>query len=177
MALTGKAQLRRQQLSPVSNVPCAFWRVFGSYYKSGKHSGWEGIYTGESKSPIFLDDGAGTIPVLPEGATIVIPSHSSFEGYISDQGLILKESATMDPRVLKFIESRVPDTKEAFHAHKNEKILVNEYVISQDDPLFVLGTAMPADDVPAWKRPRRWWSGRGLAIRPCTSATLRNATL
>jgi hypothetical protein len=148
VALTGKARLSGQQLSPVSNVPCAFWRVFGSYYKSGKHSGWEGIYTAESKNPISLDDGTGTIPVLPEGATIVIPSHSSFEGYISEQGLIMKESATMDPQVLKFIESLDMDTKEAFYAHKNEKILVNEYVIRENDPLFVLGTAMPADDVP-----------------------------
>lgn len=148
VALAGKARLREQQVSPVSEVPCAFWRIYGSYFKSGKNGGWQGIYSADSKNMISLEDDTGTIPVLPDGAQIEIPSHLSFEGYISEQGLIMKAPATMDPRVLKFIESLDPDTKAAFHMHRDEKILVNEYVIRENDPLFVLGSALPADGVP-----------------------------
>lgn len=149
VALAGKARLRGQQLSPISGVPCAFWRVLGSYYRqSGKNSRWEGMYAADSKDPIVLEDETGIIPVLPEGADFQFPSNLSFEGYISERGLIIKEPANMDPRVLKFIESLDKDSKEAFLLHKDDKMLVNEYVIRENDPLFVLGSALPADGEP-----------------------------
>ena len=149
VALAGKARLHEPQVSPVSGVPCAFWRVIGSYYhNSGKNSRWVGMYSADSKNPLALEDETGTIPVLPEGAEFEFPSNLSFEGYISEQGLLIKAPPTMDPRVLKFIDSLDADTKESFLIHRNEKMLVNEYVIRENDPLFVLGSALPADDVP-----------------------------
>jgi hypothetical protein len=149
VALAGRARLHEPQVSPISGVPCAFWRVIGSYYHtSGKNSTWEGLYAADSKNPLVLEDDTGSIPVLPDGADFEFPSNLSFEGYISEQGLLIKSPATMDPRVLKFIDSLDTDTKEAFLLHKNEKMLVNEYVIRENDPLFVLGSALPADTVP-----------------------------
>jgi len=149
VALAGKARLSGQQLSPISRVPCAFWRVTGTYYRqSGKNGRWEGMYAADSKDPIVLEDETGTIPVLPEEADFEFPSNLSFEGFISERGLIIKEPANMDPRVLKFIESLDKDSKEAFLLHKDEKMLVNEYMIRENDPLFVLGSALPADGLP-----------------------------
>jgi hypothetical protein len=148
VALAGKARLHEPQMSPISGIPCAFWRIFGSYYKSGKNGGWKGFYTAASKNPLSLEDETGTIPVLPDGANIEIPSNLSFEGYISERGLVFKEPATMDPRVLKFIESLDAETKETFAQHSERNILLNEYVIRENDPLFVLGSALPSDDIP-----------------------------
>ena len=148
VALAGKARLHEPQLSPISGVPVAFWRIFVSYYKSGKGGGWEGFYTAASKNPLSLEDETGTIPVLPDGADIEIPSNLSFEGFISERGLVIREPATMDPRVLKFIESLDEKTQEIFAQNRERNILVNEYVIRENDPLFVLGSALPADDVP-----------------------------
>ncbi len=144
VALAGRARLYQPQLSPVSGVPCAFWRIFVSYYKSGKNGGWEGFYNAASKLPLSLEDETGRIPVLPEGATIEIPSNLSFEGTLSEQGLVIKKPASMDPRVLKFIESLDEKTKETFARYHEENIMLNEYVIHENDPLFVLGSALPA---------------------------------
>ncbi|MDO9323924.1 MAG: hypothetical protein Q7T80_03095 [Methanoregula sp.] len=148
VALAGKARLYQPQLSPVSGVPCAYWRIFVSYHKSGKDGDWEGFYNAASKLPLSLEDETGRIPVLPEGATIEIPSNLSFEGYIRERGLVIKEPATMDPRVLKFIESLDAGTQELFAQHHERNIMLNEYVIHENDPLFVLGSALPAVDVP-----------------------------
>lgn len=148
VALSGKARLREPLISPVSGVPCAFWRIFVSYYNSRKNGGWEGFYNAASKLPLTLEDETGQIPVLPDGATIEIPSNLSFEGYIQERGLVIKEAATMDPRVLKFIDSLDADTRAIFDEHHERNIMLNEYVIHENDPLFVLGTALPADNVP-----------------------------
>lgn len=61
---------------------------------------------------------------------------------------MIKEAATMDPRVLKFIESLDPDTRAIFAEHHERNIMLNEYVIHENDPLFVLGTVLPAENVP-----------------------------
>jgi hypothetical protein len=148
VSLFGKARLREPQNSPISDVPSAFWRIVCSYHTNEENGGWEGFYTTQSKTPILLEDETGTIPILPEGADFKFPSNLSFEGSISQRGLVLKEAATMDPRVLKFIETLDPKAKEAFLMHKDRNILVNEYVIREGDPLFVLGSALPADDTP-----------------------------
>lgn len=147
VALAGRARPHAPQLSPISGAPCTFWRVIGMYYRtSGKNSHWEGMYAADAKNPIVLEDDTGTIPVLTEGAEIEFPSNQSFEGYISEQGLIIKSPPTMDPRVMTFIDSLDAGAKEPFLLHRESKLLINEYVIRENDPLFVLGSALPADD-------------------------------
>jgi hypothetical protein len=148
VALSGTARLHEKQNSPISNVPSAFWRIVCSSHKDERNGGWEGFYTAQSKSIFILDDGTGTIPVVPEGATFQFPTNLSFEGSIVERGAVLKQSATMDPRVLKFIESLDPETQEEFQRHKSRNLMVNEYVIRENDPLFILGSVMPADGVP-----------------------------
>lgn len=151
VALAGRARLYQPQLSPVSGVPCSYWRIFVSYYETGKNRGWEGFYNAASKLPLSLEDETGRIPVLPEGATIEIPSNISFEGYIRERGLVIKEPATMDPRVLKFIETLDAETQEIFAQHHESNIMLNEYVIHENDPLFVMGSALPSVDLPGFE--------------------------
>jgi hypothetical protein len=148
VALSGKARLGEPLVSPISEIPCAFWRIYASCHRSNGHRDeLEGIHNDQSKNLIIFEDETGRIPVVTEGADIDIPSNLSFEGYIHERGMVLKEPADMDPRVLKFIESQEPATQDIYHRHREEKILINEYIIRDNDPLFILGSVMPADGV------------------------------
>ena len=147
VALSGKARLGEPLTSPISETPCAFWRIYASYHQSSHHDELEGIHSAQSDKLIIFEDETGRIPVVPEDANIDLPQSLSLEGYIHERGTLLKEPADMDPRVLKFIEALDPATKEAFTMHRHERILINEYVIRDQDPLFILGSVMPADGV------------------------------
>lgn len=147
VALAGKARLEESLKSPIGETPCAFWRVYASYHQSSHHDELEGFHSAQSKNLIIFEDDTGRIPVVPEGAEIEIPLNLSLEGHIRERGTLIREPVTMDPRVLKFIESLDPATQETFLRHRHERILVNEYVIRDGDPLFILGSVMPADGV------------------------------
>lgn len=148
VALSGKARLGEPLTSPISGIPCAFWRIYASYHKSSRHDELEGIHNAQSDKLIIFEDETGTIPVVPDGADIELPLNLSLEGHIRERGTVIREPATMDPRVLKFIESLDPATQETYLRHKHERILINEYVIREQDPLFIMGSVMPADGIP-----------------------------
>jgi hypothetical protein len=144
--LAGRARFKEPEKSPVSNAPSAYWRITGEYfYQSGKASGWKLFYTAESENLFYIQDDTGEMLVMPEGARIEIPSDVTYLGYISEHGWLLKGPATMDGSVLKFIESLDADAKQLFRNYKEENIRVTEYIIRENEPIFVLGTATPAD--------------------------------
>jgi hypothetical protein len=154
VALAGRARTGEPLKSPIGGEPCAFWRIFASYHRSGQHHDQiEGFHSAQSADLILFEDETGRIPVVPEGAEIELPQNLSLEGYIRERGSIIREPADMDPRVMKFIESLDPATQEEFLRHQHEKILLNEYVIRDGDPLFILGSVMPADGVPGAVNP------------------------
>ena len=147
--LSGTAKPYEPKKSPVNDALCVFWRITGEYFKEGKNGGWRNIYSADSKTPFYVADETGRLLVMPEGAEIEIPSHSSHKGYIMDtKGWFEFEShqANMDECALKFILSLDNDSRQKFLAHKQEEIRVNEYIIREHDPLYVLGTATPVED-------------------------------
>jgi hypothetical protein len=154
--LSGTAQPRESGKSPVNGVPSVFWRVTGEYYKKrGKGKGWRIFYSAQHASAFYIADDTGRMLVMPEGAQINIPSHSSYKGYISaDWGWFASHTTvTMPEPGLKFIASLDINSRENFLAHKDEEIRMNEYIIRDGDPLFVLGTVTPVDDASGQQSP------------------------
>jgi len=144
--LAGRARFREPEKSPVTNAPSAYWRITGEYfYQSGKASGWKFFYSAESENLFYIEDDTGEMLVRPEGARIEIPSEGTYLGYISEHGWLIKGPATMDRCVLNYIDSLDADAQQLFRNHKEENIRVTEYIIREDEPIFLLGTATPSD--------------------------------
>ena len=72
---------RKPGISPISRIPCVFWRITAKYYSTGKFPGWTVLCSRDSKNPFFIADYSGRILVVPEGARIEIPLYISYEGY------------------------------------------------------------------------------------------------
>ena len=146
VAIAGRAASLKPDKSPVSGVPCVYWRVSaGYYYWSGGYKTWASwlqVYDAESPTPFFIQDGTGRIHIDPQGAEMDIHANT-FSGYITKHGIQSDESTTMDDRVLQFIESLKKDEQEAFGGDKF--IHLTEYYIPENDNLYVLGQAVPAD--------------------------------
>jgi hypothetical protein len=147
VALEGRAKSKVPEMSPISKIPCVFWRIIVKYCSTGRSSGWTVLYSRESKNLFFVEDDSGKMLVTPEGAQIEIPSYTSYEGYIREYESLGMNPATMDECVLDYIESLDADEKESFLALKSQNFHVDEYIIREGDPIFVLGTAtIPGED-------------------------------
>ena len=85
--LCGKARCAGEMSSPVSNEKCAFWRVIGQYYRSGKHGGWRQIFRRDSSERFYLEDETGKMLIDPNGAQVEIPCDHTYQGYISGKGI------------------------------------------------------------------------------------------
>ena len=147
VALDGRAKSKEPETSPVGKIPCVFWRIIVKYYSTGKFPGWTVLCSHASENLFYIEDDTGKMPVTPEGARIEIPTYTSYEGYVRAPDPSGMYPATMDQRVLDYMESLDADEKESFQALKDHNFHVDEYIIREDDPLFVLGTAtIPAED-------------------------------
>lgn len=153
VALSGRAMSKVPEKSPVSKIPCVYWRITVKYYSTGKFDGWKALCSRESKNPFFIEDDSGKILVAPEGAQIEIPLYSSYEGYIREYESLGMNPATIDEAVLNFIELLDADTKESFLLHKGQNFHVDEFLIQENDHLFVMGTTTIHTEDP---------SGRGI---------------
>jgi len=144
--LAGEAEDVKPEQSPVSGVPCTYWRILGEYYQSGWRKGWRQIYSAQSRTEFYVQDDTGKIPVKPAGADVEISPDQIFEGYIAERGTLLKEPATMDERAMRYIRSLEKKEQDRYMAHKYEKIRITESYIVKNEPLYVLGSAVPVEN-------------------------------
>ena len=144
--LSGEAEDAKSEKSPVSGVPCTYWRILGEYYQSGRHGGWRQIYSAQSNTEFYLQDDSGKIPVEPAGADVEISPDQIFEGYIAERGTLLKEPATMDERAMRYIHSLEKKEQDRFMAYKYENIRITESYVVKNEPLYVLGSAVPVEN-------------------------------
>ena len=164
--LSGKARFIEPEKSPVNDTACVYWRVIVWHYcRRGRSMTWEELYSAESKKPFYIEDETGKMLVSPEGAQIEITLASQYDGYIVDKGLLRHFCPLIDRRVLKFIESLDKDLKQKFLACKDERFGVSEFIIRQNDPLYVMGSATPSEGASGAE------SQDTLIIRKCTSDT------
>ena len=146
--LAGEAEDKKPERSPVSRTPCTYWRVTGEYYHEGKHGGWRLFHTAQSRDDFYLQDDTGKMLIEPEGADVDIPPNQKFEGYIAEHGILFKGSATMEEPAMSYIRSLEKPEQERFMAYADQNIRISEYYIAENDPLYVLGSAVPAGDIP-----------------------------
>jgi hypothetical protein len=137
----------KEFVSPISKVRCAYWRVLGQYYQSGKHGGWRNIYDDRSYAPFYCEDETGKVLIDPNGAEVDIPSDRLFEGYITGTGVFGASHTKLDPQALDFINGLDEAGKKAFMNHEHEDVRVYEYYIAEEDELYVLGSAEPREGV------------------------------
>ena len=144
--LSGKAQFIEPEKSPVNDTACVYWRVIVMHLCQQRWRGkvWQELYSVESKKPFYIEDETGKMLVSPEGAQIEITLASTYYGYIGDVGSLRQFCIAIDRRALKFIESLDKDLKQKFLACKNERFCVSEFIIRQNDPLYVMGSATPS---------------------------------
>jgi hypothetical protein len=145
VALIGRAMSGEPDRSPISGIPCVYWRITGEYYY------WMGIQYGiylrlfhsaESKTPFYVQDETGRMLIEPQGADMDIHS-DIYSGFIAKHGIRSEEPATMDERALKYIDSLEKNEQQAFREHKF--IVITEYFIPENDSLYVIGQAVPVE--------------------------------
>lgn len=150
--LAGKARQKDGLNSPISKVPCAYWRLVFQYYKSGKHGGWrEYLKMDSSASKFHLEDETGKMLIDPKGGKIELPHDNLFSGYPSGKGIFGMTHKKMPSEVLDFVSSLDESTKKRALSHQNEDVRVYEHYIADGDRLYVLGTAKPGDSRPGAK--------------------------
>lgn len=142
--LFGKADFEGDMLSPISKTMCAYWRITGEWYKSGKHGGWRKMFASESSEPFHLVDETGRMLVEPKGAEVSIPHDLQSTGHLSDKGFLGLPRKKLDGRVLAFIESD-QNTRARFAQYSHRNLRVTEYFIAEGDQLYVLGNAQPRE--------------------------------
>jgi hypothetical protein len=143
--LSGKARSRGNLKSPVSGVPCGYWKITAEYWHSSKNSGWRQFYQDHSSCPFFLEDETGRMLVDPAYAKVDIPEDAAFQGYISGRGFWGMKHEKIDARVLKFIRGLCKSDKAAFKVHEHNDVRVTESFIADGDEIYILGTALPRE--------------------------------
>ncbi|VVB98535.1 E3 Ubiquitin ligase [uncultured archaeon] len=145
--LKGKAMCDAPTYSPIAKQKCAYWKLRGQYYRSGKNGGWRDIYSAASTANFLIQDQTGSMLVDPVGAEIDIPQDKLYEGYISGKGIFGAAHTQMDQSVVDFVNALGPDDRQKFMNHKNEDVRIYEYYIAEGDDIYVLGSAEPRDGV------------------------------
>jgi hypothetical protein len=130
--LNGKAKKAKLIKSPVTNTDCVYYRYKVERYE-GKH--WTTVAQGNSDDCAFLlDDGSGSITVLPGDAELIMPANYEFETGISNQ----------PHSVLKyFLEANSIKYKGLLGTYPTR---CKEWCIRPDENIYVLGTAKKIND-------------------------------
>ena len=122
-----------------------YWRITGEYYySSGKSGHWAKFYEVTSTKRFSIKDDTGRMHIDPEGSktNIIAESH---RGFIAEHGLI-HEQADMDEKVTNYIRSLDSTAAAEFTQHEKNLIRVTEYRITDNDPLYVMGSVEPIRD-------------------------------
>jgi hypothetical protein len=144
--LSGEAEDAAAPLkSPVSCTPCTYWKITGEYYHGGKGAGWYSIYLAQSREDFIIQDDTGRLPVRPDGARVEMSPSQIFEGYMYKPGAQPLEDEPMDERAMRYIWSLSGTARDLFRLHSFQKIRITEYCLVDDMPLYVIGSAVPAD--------------------------------
>ncbi|MFA5267094.1 MAG: hypothetical protein WC379_03910 [Methanoregula sp.] len=145
--LAGHAGCHEGLTSPVSRIRCAYWRITGEY--SDENGCWQRIFLDESTDHFHIRDNTGSMEVDPRGAEMDIPVNRTWEGFIQEhRGSFIPESGglMLPEPAMKFVQSFKETKTKKIHDHADQKIRITEYIIAENDPLYVLGSAMPRDD-------------------------------
>lgn len=145
--LAGHAERREPVLSPISQVPCIYWRLAAEYCENDMSGNWRTILKTESRDMFYLDDSTGRMLVDPQSADIDISPDATFEGYLKEHGFLDSERGSMDYRVIRYIRDLDTSTRSLFESHGSERIRLTEFFIREGDPLYILGTAEPREGV------------------------------
>ena len=144
--LAGRASSDAPEPGPVSGVPCVYWKVTGEYYySSGKSGHWDKFYDVTSTKRFYIKDDTGRMRIDPEGGKTNIVSER-YQGHIAVYGLLSKEPADMDEKVINYIRSLDREKTAEFMQHEKNLIRVTEYRIADNDPLYVMGSVEPLRD-------------------------------
>jgi hypothetical protein len=148
IAIKGRAKSWKTLLSPISGVPCAYWRVTAECTEPVPHGTeiWtiesKQIYSADSRTQFYVEDDTGRLLVNPQGAEMDIHC-KEYNGYISGHGQPNEKPATMDERVIRFIESL--DNKEQHYFWVHDFFSISEYYLPEDETLYVLGRVNPVN--------------------------------
>lgn len=139
--LSGRA--RAGLSSPIAKARCAFWRIKAEYYRHGKGAGWRTIYSADSAGQFYLEDDTGKVFVEPRGADLDIPCDKVYEGHMYGKTILGAPRPSLAPEALEYINSLDTAGQAAFMDRKYENIRISEYYISEDDFIYVIGSAEP----------------------------------
>ncbi len=144
--LAGTAEFNRQIVSPISKVPCAYWKVVWQYYYSGKNGGWIQFHSYGSSSRFYLKDETGKVLIESNGAEMNIPFKKRFEGTITGKGMFgLIQMTPLPKEIMDYLNSLDPDKSAPVFSLGDKYLRVIEYYIANEDQLYVLGTAEPIE--------------------------------
>jgi hypothetical protein len=143
--LFGKAIMKDEMKSPVSQAKCVFWRMHGEYYQPGKHGGWRDLFKKESSTPFYLEDETGKMLIDPKGAEIDIPQDFQSTGYLSNKGFLgLLPQQQLHPNALALME-RNQEVGNKFRSRSSYNLRITEHFIAEGDPLYVFGNGVPLE--------------------------------
>lgn len=134
--LIGKAKRKNLLKSPLTGMDCVLYRyTVERYEQRGKSSRWVIVAEGNSfYCPFFVDDGTGQILVFPQGAEFILPTDYEFtSGWLS----------SIPQNLIEFMQNN-GITYRGFLG--NYQMRFKEWYVSEDDTVYVLGTANKAND-------------------------------
>jgi len=135
--LYGRAAPHEPMTSPIEQLPCVYWRHKVEELRStGKSTQWVTIDSAESHVPFYLEDETGKILVVPDGATIEIPTHLQVESSNLPLG------GDLSFHVFAFAQQKGIDLDGVFTRKKK----FTEWIIVPGDTLFVFGPVIAKDD-------------------------------
>ncbi len=117
--------------SPLTAKDCVYYRyTIEEFRKSGKHSNWVTIKSGEDSKLFFLKDDTGSVLVDPKGAEINIPPDFSFESGLGK-----------DPpqNVKMFLKENGMSHEGLFGT--NRALRFREYRLEPGDKVYIMGIA------------------------------------
>ncbi len=131
--LSGRAQRAAELFDPIYKEPCALYRVEVEERRgSGKNRRWVSVYSADSCAhPFFLEDETGRVPVFPAGAELLVSRDVDGRSGFFSNG---------DPAVTRFLEGL------GAGGFFGKELRVRADIIRPDDPVHVVGYAVPADD-------------------------------
>ncbi|MFA5101432.1 MAG: GIDE domain-containing protein [Candidatus Omnitrophota bacterium] len=138
--LSGRAKKSNVLKSPFSKIECVLYRYTIERYESrGKSGSWVNIAKGDSfYCPFTIDDGTGSIMVLPSGAELILPTSFEFtSGWFR----------STPPSLIEFMDQHGVPYRGIFGG--NYSLRFREWCIPVERTVYVLGVAKKSHDIGA----------------------------
>lgn len=137
----GKPKSIERTYSPVSKDKCVYYMLDVDYYQSGKHGGWRDLFKVKFDDNFYLEDETGKIFVNPKNCNLEIEPDKTYIGFLY-KGFLKNE---IDEKALNYINNLSPELSKKLYPHKHQQIRIFEYLIKEEDSLYVLGSVEPLD--------------------------------